>query len=207
MLAPDCSRTSLHYDAQPVSVNSTRTAQQSRGGKIRAGVHARDRQQGALVRVRGGAGWDTDLALVGRDGGRQGLLKALPGLSGREPALLRGESALLRGDAMPIISATSLNSAASARSRDRLLDSLLICTFCSFCTSPMTKLSPCMVNKSMHSMIDPVATDNQANVLKRHDSHKDNMSIVISTAEEENSAPSGEVIAGQTHFQSSDWIL
>ena len=77
------------------------------------------------------------LALVGRDEGRQGLLKALPGLSGREPALLRGESALLPGDAMPIISATSLNSAASARSRDRLLDSLLICTFCSFCTSPI----------------------------------------------------------------------
>ena len=83
--------------------------------------------------------WCAHLALVGRDGGRQGLLNALPGLSGREPALLRGESALLRGDAMPIMSATSLNSAASARSRDRLLDSLFICTFCSFCTLPMTR--------------------------------------------------------------------
>lgn len=72
------------------------------------------------------------LALVGRDWGRQGLLKALPG---REPALLPDAPALRRDEGMPTNSAISLNSAASARSRDRLLDSLLICTFCSFCTS------------------------------------------------------------------------
>ena len=77
----------------------------------------------------------TDLALVGRDWGRQGLLKALPGLLGREAALERGESALLAKVGMPIISATSLRPAASARSRDRLLDSLLICTFCNFCNT------------------------------------------------------------------------
>ena len=129
--------------------------------------------------VGGGGGGDvcTDLALVGRDWGRQGLLKALPGLPG-------GESALLRGEALPIISATSLNSAASARSRERLLDSLLICTFCSFCGSPPSCSDSVEISQHTHSgktmqkemdawlNIAEWQQDNQVNVVKSCDGWK-----------------------------------